>query len=167
MKTRGFTIVELLIVIVIIAILAAIIIVTYNGIQNKAADSAVQVDLRNMGGKASAFMATNSTGAPPAATEAGLKDIVKVSKGSYLIRANISLIYCWADDRFAFVAASKSGNVYVYSSQGGGVRSAGPWAGNGTFASCISPNTTNDSAFAAVEDGENIILLQSVWESWI
>jgi type II secretion system protein G len=39
MKQRGFTIVELLIVIVVIAILAAITIVAYNGIQGRALDS--------------------------------------------------------------------------------------------------------------------------------
>lgn len=39
-SNRGFTIVELLIVVVIIAILAAITIVAYNGIQNRAKSSA-------------------------------------------------------------------------------------------------------------------------------
>ncbi len=39
-KNRGFTIVELLIVIVIIGILVALVIVAYNGIQSRARDSA-------------------------------------------------------------------------------------------------------------------------------
>lgn len=47
-KPRGFTIVELLIVIVIIAILAAITIVSYNGIQQRAADSKRDSDTRQL-----------------------------------------------------------------------------------------------------------------------
>jgi len=39
-KQEGFTIVELLVVIVVIAILASISVVSYNGIQNRAKDSA-------------------------------------------------------------------------------------------------------------------------------
>lgn len=43
--SKGFTIVELLIVIVIIGILAAIVIVAYNGIQTKAQQSAIQEEM--------------------------------------------------------------------------------------------------------------------------
>lgn len=39
-KNAGFTIVELLIVIVVIGILAAITIVSFNGVQNRAKDTA-------------------------------------------------------------------------------------------------------------------------------
>lgn len=44
---RGFTIVELLIVIVVIAVLAAISIVTYQGVQDRANNAAVKADLSN------------------------------------------------------------------------------------------------------------------------
>jgi prepilin-type N-terminal cleavage/methylation domain-containing protein len=46
-RERGFTIVELLIVIVVIAILAAISVVAYSGIQQRAKASAAKSDLRN------------------------------------------------------------------------------------------------------------------------
>ncbi len=45
---RGFTIVELLIVIVVIAILAAISIVAYNGIQDRAKNIRVQSDIKQV-----------------------------------------------------------------------------------------------------------------------
>ena len=47
-KTKGFTLVELLIVIVVIAILAAISIVAYNGVTNKARDDERVADARDI-----------------------------------------------------------------------------------------------------------------------
>jgi type II secretion system protein G len=48
MKQKGFTIVELLIVIVVIGILAAITIVAYNGIQGRARDSQRVADMQSI-----------------------------------------------------------------------------------------------------------------------
>lgn len=46
-QAKGFTIVELLIIIVVIAILATVSVITYNGIQNRSAESVLKSDLRN------------------------------------------------------------------------------------------------------------------------
>lgn len=48
MRQRGFTIVELLIVIVIISILAVIVIVAYNGIQDRARAAKIQSDEKSL-----------------------------------------------------------------------------------------------------------------------
>ena len=58
---KGFTIVELLIVIVVIAILAAISIVAYVGIQNNARASERQSDAANIAKVAETYFAENST----------------------------------------------------------------------------------------------------------
>ena len=58
---RGFTIVELLIVIVVIAILAAISVVAYNGIQQRAKFTAIQSDLTSMKKVIEAYNAINGS----------------------------------------------------------------------------------------------------------
>lgn len=74
-KSKGFTIVELLIVIVVIAILAAISIVAYNGIQNRSKTTAGQSLSSQVAKKAEAYntiqsnypadvAAFNASGAP-------------------------------------------------------------------------------------------------------
>jgi type II secretion system protein G len=56
---RGFTIVELLIVIVVIGILAALVVTTYNGIQQKARDTERKTDVNALHSHAEAFQAEN------------------------------------------------------------------------------------------------------------
>ncbi len=61
---RGFTIVELLIVIVVIAILAAITIVAYNGIQNRAKNTQVVSAVNSYVKSIRAYYATNNNTVP-------------------------------------------------------------------------------------------------------
>jgi prepilin-type N-terminal cleavage/methylation domain-containing protein len=59
-RSSGFTIVELLIVIVVIGILAALVIVTYNGIQQKARDTERKTDIKALQGHLEAYWADNA-----------------------------------------------------------------------------------------------------------
>lgn len=58
-RSKGFTIVELLIVIVVIAILATLVIVTFTGIQAKARDSKRETDIDALDSHLEAFYANN------------------------------------------------------------------------------------------------------------
>ena len=58
-KNSGFTIIELLIVIIVIGILATLVIVTYNGIQQKARDTKRKTDINAIQGQVEAYYAQN------------------------------------------------------------------------------------------------------------
>ncbi len=59
LNNRGFTIVELLIVIVVIGILALLVITTYSGIQAKARNSKRQTDIQSLQTQLEAFFSQN------------------------------------------------------------------------------------------------------------
>lgn len=115
---KGFTIVELLIVIVVIAILAAISLVSYNGIQNRANDVAIQTNLRNIGSQIAIFVADNGTlpATSPEMTSLGIK-VTGSAYGNHYVASglNYNMAYCrnTTTNTYAIVAASKSGKVFV------------------------------------------------------
>ena len=71
-ENRGFTIVELLIVIVVIAILAAITIVAYTGIQDRAVVSSLSSTLSQTAKKVEAYAVENSGQLPDTLADAGV-----------------------------------------------------------------------------------------------
>jgi len=58
-KEKGFTIVELLIVIVVIGILAALVITTFSGVQRKARNTERETDVKAIHGQVEAYYAQN------------------------------------------------------------------------------------------------------------
>ncbi len=111
----GFTIVELLIVIVIIGILAVITVVAYNGIQDRAYNTAVQNDLNAFAKKIS--LEGVEPGAYPMPSAA--MDI-KISKSAYQTSQN-NLYFCRnvSTNEFALSARTRSGKQYKYTSSSG------------------------------------------------
>lgn len=108
---KGFTIVELLIVIVVIGILAAIMIVAYNGITNRTRDTAVKSDLANIAKKLEAYKAVNGL-YPANPAELDAADL-KVSQGNYLTNRN-NFYYCRTADyaQYAIGAGVTTGTSY-------------------------------------------------------
>jgi prepilin-type N-terminal cleavage/methylation domain-containing protein len=111
-SSRGFTIVELLIVIVVIAVLAAITIVAYNGIQARSQSSVVLNDLANLSKKLSLFYVDNSR-YPNSTTELESMKF-SASASSYNTTGIVNLGYCNSGDylNYAIFAKTKSGDRY-------------------------------------------------------
>ncbi len=115
-SSSGFTIVELLIVIVVIGILAAITIVAYNGIQSRAYENSVRLDLQNTGKVLNLFKVDE--GSWPQNTESGLQRVkLSVSQSPYDTSLG-NYLYCGsaATADYALVAVAKNGKTYAYGS---------------------------------------------------
>ncbi|MCY1366278.1 type II secretion system protein G [compost metagenome] len=161
----GFTIVELLVVIVVIGILAAITVVSYNGIQNRGYDTAVQSDLKNIAKQLELYNAEKSV-YPVGGTQLATLGI-KVTKSAYGngFGNNIhNLVYCRVTldgpNMFALVAASKSGNLFTYKSATGLITQSTAWAGTGTTTIC------QDAGVMQIDGNDrDIFYYNSAWQS--
>lgn len=163
----GFTIVELLIVVVVIAILAAITIVSYNGIQNRTRDTAVQSDLRQLGVKISQYYLENNDTFPyPNASQVGSLG-VKASRDSYGNHHDsggnfYNFLYCYSatDRKFALFGASKSGNTYKYDD--GSVSSISGMNGSAVLCNSVGVSSSDRVVHWLYGQGGT-----NEWSSWI
>ncbi len=126
---KGFTIVELLIVISVIGVLAAITIVGYGAIVNNASDTALKDDLSKLGDVLKLATLDQQTVPSGGATSASTGDSTvltgiqfKPAVGVY--DQNVANVYYCSGLlngvlEFTAVARSKSGNAFSYSSKGG------------------------------------------------
>lgn len=127
---QGFTLVEVLIVVVVIAILAAVSIVSYNGVQNRANDAAVQVDARsNYEALMLRFAGGESDGS--GSNTSWASSSARVTQNSYVTRSLSSFVLGTTSDGKAFAAGiSKSGKAFMF--KGGTASVTNPWtADNG------------------------------------
>ena len=117
-KQAGFTIVELLIVIVVIGILAAIVIVAFNGIQNRAINTSIESDLSGLSKQVAMFQATEGR-YPQNSTDISNLGI-KLAKSSYRSNGN-NFIFCYetgasGGTKYGIMAISKIDNIrYIIS----------------------------------------------------
>jgi len=114
-NSRGFTIVELLIIIVVIGILAGITIVAYSGVQNRAKTSAVQSAASLASKKIEAHAVQNSDIYPANLTIAG---ITNTDAGVYLYSVNNDISprhYCVTAVDGEFASYKSSANSAIES----------------------------------------------------
>ncbi len=164
---RGFTITELLIVIVTIGILASIVLVTYNGVQARAQDAAVQSDLDNIAGVLESYRArddgSNSSHEYPR-TKTILETLgIKASKSSYNTSVTYNMIYCIANSgsdaykQYKLIALSKSGKVFMMTQDG--------FAPNSFTASDLTSTICSSTlSMGLVSNG---MYAANTWQDWV
>lgn len=127
-QSKGFTIVELLIVIVIIGILATLVIVTFTGIQQKARDSQRQTDIGALNSHVTAYYA-----------ESGFYPALAMLQDTAWVSAHMKGLDPEAlkDPKGASktIAATAASDQYGYAATAGGAACA---------ATGTSPNQTSD-----------------------
>ena len=110
MKQKGFTIVELLIVIVVIGILAAMTVVAFNGIQSRARDSERSSDISNIHKSLERFHVINNRYPTIVEIRNNPSALLSVSDDTLRVGNGPLINYCMADntERYCYVPRDTS-----------------------------------------------------------
>lgn len=134
---RGFTIVELLIVVVVITILAVITIVAYNGINDRAKASAAASAVQQVGKKIAAYAITNEEQYPAALSDIGISN----GSATYQYRVNNTV-----SPKTFCVTATTSG-VSAWVSNASTAPTAGVCAGHANTGQALITNLITNPSF--------------------
>jgi len=166
-RQLGFSIPELLIVIVAIGIIASIVLVTYNGVQGRAQDAAVQSDLDNISGILEAYRNRDDGSNPNheyPRTQTILETLsIKASKNSYNTAVAYNMIYCVANSganaykQYKLIALSKSGNIFMMTQDGFTTHSL-------TAASLTSTVCSTTLGMGLISNG---LYAPNTWQDWV
>ncbi|GEM_PF-1292111 len=121
---KGFTIVELLIVIVVIGILAAIVIVTYNGVTQRSKAAEYQTDTTTIVKKAEAYGSLNSGYALTAAGADAATVVAQTATAAALTTTQNSINDTKLPSSLAYFAVLPWGTVPTYTQTLAGINAS-------------------------------------------